>query len=160
MNYAEISENIFISFLEWLNKEAPYWLLRGLQRIGLPQRGICTYFGSRVHISLWEYRKGESTRQGKRKTHFVEALHLPFAVGALQGKRKTCNALFVYSFLGSLFCVHNFQFRKHGNQFFIGRNFNLTRKNKSKNFISLVPDSRTPNSKGFSVRCRTCPRRN
>lgn len=88
MEYIEITENSSMSFLEWLNKEAPYWLLRGLQRIGLPQRGIYTYFGSRVHISLWEYRKGEIHKTRKKETHFVEALHLPFAVGHCKEKGK------------------------------------------------------------------------
>lgn len=154
MEYIEISENNSMSFLEWLNKEAPYWLLRGLQRIGLPQREYALILALVCIYLCGSIEREKSTRQGKRKTHFVEALHLPFAVGALQGKRKTCNALFVYSFLGSLFCVHNFQFRKHCYQFFIGRNVHSSRKNGIKNFISLVPDSRTPCTESFSVQYR------
>lgn len=57
-----------MSFLEWLNKEAPYWLLRGLQRIGLPQRGEYALILALVCIYLCgSIEREKSTRQGKRK---------------------------------------------------------------------------------------------
>ena len=54
-----------------------------------------------VHISLWEYgRETNSTRQGKRKTHFVEALHGSLCRSGHCKEKGNLQCPFVYSCYG------------------------------------------------------------
>lgn len=113
---------------------------------------IYTLILALVHTSLWEYGR-ETIPQDKEKGKLIlwRLYTSPFVVLGIARKKENLQCPFVYSFLGSLFRVHNFQFRKHIDKFFIGRNLHCSCQNCIKNLIAFIPDSRTPRAERFSA---------
>lgn len=106
-----------------------------------------------VYTSLWEYGR-ETIPQDKEKGKLIlwRLYTSPFVVLGIARKKENLQCPFcVLISFGSLFRVHNFQFRKHIDKFFIGRNIHCSCQNCIKNLITFIPDSRTPRAERFSA---------